>query len=371
MSRNVSVETKDSPENERRSTEATPNDETKAEQALRSLVRQMAGRRLPGEREMAAHLAISRPRLRALLSSLQAEGLVQSRQGSGTYALDPEREGSLRRIVLLIDNSLKLGDDPFFSLLVERLQSALQSAGMRCIIERASAEGRLPSVEDGAITMGLAGSALIERQRPNAPPVVGLLLGPEVRPNRRASVFQLEDQQAGEEAVRHLLRKGCRNILFVGRHDIAASRERLSGAQLAVAAAGQEASLRVIDCPLNYGGGLALGREIEMPVNDGLVGIIAANDWLAVGLRTGLQQRRREQADSSNMPIVSFDGLPLASDPALQIASLAVPIESIASDAVAELRRLHRAGGPAGRIVRYPLCWADYGNPGTFKWDPQ
>jgi len=334
--------------------------------ALRALVGQRAGRRLPGERELAARLEISRPRLRALLAVLQSEGLVQSRQGSGTYALDPTaasaRGGNLRRVVLLIDDSLKLGDDPFFSLLLECLQSALQAGGARCVLERTNADDPLPAAqEDGAITLGKTGGALIARQRASDPPMVGLLLGAQTRPNRRASVFQLEDREAGRAAAHRLLETGCRSLVFVGRRDIDASYERLAGAEEAVAAAaaGQAAArLFFVESALNYGAGLTLGREMDLPTTNGPVGIIAANDWLAVGLRAGLQQRR-ERADP---PLVSFDGLPLASAPSLEIASLAIPIEMIAGDAVAELRRLHSgSGGAAGRVLRYPLRWIKSG----------
>lgn len=46
------------------------------------------GDRLPPERELAKQLGISRPALRAGLSSLISMGVLQSRQGSGTYIVD-------------------------------------------------------------------------------------------------------------------------------------------------------------------------------------------------------------------------------------------------------------------------------------------
>lgn len=47
-----------------------------------------AGDRLPPERELAKQLGISRPALRAGLGSLISMGVLQSRQGSGTYIVD-------------------------------------------------------------------------------------------------------------------------------------------------------------------------------------------------------------------------------------------------------------------------------------------
>ena len=46
------------------------------------------GDRLPPERELAKHLGISRPSLRAALSSLISMGVLQSRQGAGTFIVD-------------------------------------------------------------------------------------------------------------------------------------------------------------------------------------------------------------------------------------------------------------------------------------------
>src|SRR5688572_18993855 len=46
------------------------------------------GDRLPAERELAAHVGVSRPTVRAGLRALAAIGVVQSRHGSGTYIPD-------------------------------------------------------------------------------------------------------------------------------------------------------------------------------------------------------------------------------------------------------------------------------------------
>src|SRR5258705_11212063 len=46
------------------------------------------GDRLPPERELAKQLGISRPSLRLGLSSLISMGVLQSRQGAGTFIVD-------------------------------------------------------------------------------------------------------------------------------------------------------------------------------------------------------------------------------------------------------------------------------------------
>src|SRR4026207_530220 len=47
-----------------------------------------AGDRLPPERELAKQLGMSRPSLRAGLSSLISMGVLKSRQGAGTFIVD-------------------------------------------------------------------------------------------------------------------------------------------------------------------------------------------------------------------------------------------------------------------------------------------
>ena len=46
------------------------------------------GDRLPAERDLAAHIGVSRPTVRAGLGALAAMGVVRSRHGSGTYITD-------------------------------------------------------------------------------------------------------------------------------------------------------------------------------------------------------------------------------------------------------------------------------------------
>ncbi|GHO92473.1 GntR family transcriptional regulator [Reticulibacter mediterranei] len=308
----------------------------------------MAGQRLPGERELATRLGISRPGLRALLTRLEAEGLVRRHQGSGTYAID-QQQARLHTVALLIDAELKLGDDPFFSLLLEQLQVQLQAEEIHCVIERMHKQQRPRSLQDGAITLGIAGRAILENLRPNDPPVVGLLVHANIPTAAHASVFQLTDKEAGAEAARHLLNQHYREFILVGKHDIPASHERLTGAEEVATQAGGHCAF--VACALNYMAGLRLGRTIELPSEP--VGIIAANDWLAVGLQAGLSSRQ----PVAPVHIVSFDGLPITEDPLLGIASLTVPIEAIATDTIAELRRLRQPVASVGRIVRYPLHW--------------
>lgn len=319
-------------------------------QELRQFVEKQAGQRLPGERELATRLGIPRSALRGLLDVLEEEGLIQRLQGSGTYAVDTQTK-NLNTVVLFIDEELKLGEDPFFSLLVEQLQGSIQVRGAQCLIKRVGQGWRFQHGYDGAITLGQVGKNILPQVHKGFPPVVGLLIDARLQSGAPTSVLQLADREAGTEAVHRLLSIGCQQLFFLGKRDRTASRERLAGVEEALRET--DVPFTFFDCSLNYTAGLKLGQELPLPPDTLPLGIIAANDWLAVGLRAGLLSRL--PGHQRVIHLVSFDGLPITADPVLAIQALAVPLQTLADDAVAELERLLRSA--PGRIVRYPFHW--------------
>lgn len=316
--------------------------------AIQQLIERMPGRKLPAEREMAAQFGISRTKLRAILSDLETEGLVERHQGSGTYAVDPAA-ARIDTLALLIDKNLKLGDDPFFTYFLEKLQTTLQENRVRSVIERIDTQSKPIVFEDAVITLGLAGAEVVRRWQKSDPPLVGLWINATPRPGTRVSLFQLENEEAGREAARRLVDRGLEFVYLIGRKSIPDWGDRVNGALEVLTEAG--VSHTILDCGMNYAAGLDLAHQLELPTDYNHFGIIAANDWLAVGLRTGLSHRGPDIA--SRAAIASFDGLKLAASPMLGIESLAIPVQEIVPDVLVELRRLRRFPSASGRILRY------------------
>ena len=69
------------------------------------------GDRLPGERDLAARLDVSRPVLRDALKALEARGLIESRHGGGTYVAAIEGTLFAGPLIELIAGSQKAGGD--------------------------------------------------------------------------------------------------------------------------------------------------------------------------------------------------------------------------------------------------------------------
>ena len=313
----------------------------------------MPGRKLPGERELAEQYAVSRQQVRHVLARLATEGIVERRQGSGTYAAMFKPE-TMRRVGLWVDKRLRLRDDPFFTLMIERILHACHDDNIRCTVERVDETHPPRAWEDGILTLGMAASTLLPRLRPEDPPAVGLFVDFALPPGNHISLLQMDDFGAGRNAAQWLASQGCARLVFVGRLGLPVSDARLAGAREASARLGLP--LEEIDARMNYPAGLTVGSDIKLSSSE-KIGIFCANDWLALGVHAGLSGRGSQTRGSVLM--VGVDGLPVVADPRVGVRSLRAPLETIAGDALAELRRLSSFPPVGGRVVWYPLTWAD------------
>jgi GntR family negative regulator for fad regulon and positive regulator of fabA len=94
------------------------------------------GSTLPGERDLAAQLGVTRPTLRETLQRLACEGWLTIQQGKPTRVNDYWREGGLSVLSALVRYSRQLPPDFVPTLVVVRL--ALAPAYTRAAVERAA-----------------------------------------------------------------------------------------------------------------------------------------------------------------------------------------------------------------------------------------
>jgi GntR family negative regulator for fad regulon and positive regulator of fabA len=95
------------------------------------------GTTLPGERDLAAQLGVTRPTLRETLQRLDCEGWLTIRQGKATRVNDYWQEGGLSVLGALVRYSQQLPPDFVPNLLEVRL--ALAPAYSRAAVERSPA----------------------------------------------------------------------------------------------------------------------------------------------------------------------------------------------------------------------------------------
>ena len=92
------------------------------------------GSALPGERELAAQLGVTRPTLREALQRLHRDGWLTIRQGKSTVVTDTWRDGGLAVLSALVRHTPELPDDFVPNLLEVRL--AMAPAYTRAAVER-------------------------------------------------------------------------------------------------------------------------------------------------------------------------------------------------------------------------------------------
>jgi len=94
------------------------------------------GSNLPGERELAARLGVTRPTLREALQRLGRDGWFDIQHGKPTRVRDYWREGNLNVLSAIVRYSQRLPDDFVPNLLAVRLSMA--PAYVRAAVERAA-----------------------------------------------------------------------------------------------------------------------------------------------------------------------------------------------------------------------------------------
>src|SRR5262249_23395810 len=87
------------------------------------------GDRLPPERELAARLQVSRASVREALRSLELQGLLSSRQGSGTFIAAIGQEELLRAFTRLAEEGQTLRDIFELRFLLEPPIAAMAARG--------------------------------------------------------------------------------------------------------------------------------------------------------------------------------------------------------------------------------------------------
>src|SRR5215813_13801086 len=103
-----------------------------------------AGDRLPPERDLARLLGVSRPTLRAGIRSLAAVGVLQSRQGAGTFVVDNDGPPSLDSSPLRLMAALH----GFTSAEMFEARQSIESAMAALAAERASSDHLVSMAEE-------------------------------------------------------------------------------------------------------------------------------------------------------------------------------------------------------------------------------
>ena len=308
-------------------------------ESIEQFVQRMRGRKLPSERDLCRQFGVSRGRVRAVLDLLEEQGLVARHQGSGTFALE-EGTSVVESVALLVhEEDGAPACAQYRAPMQQQVGNACLDNGLRYSLERVLRGEKPPVIEDGVIAIALSAREL-QRVLPKDLPAVAICVDGEIRAGGRLSLLQIDRQGAGAAAARQLLAAQSKRLYFLSAEPVSQNSPMFAAA----AAAAQEAA-RLIDIVND-----ATSIEVPQGVR---VGVIATTDALAIEAHETLLARGSSARERTE--ILSLDGTSLGAATDAAIRTLKAPLETMAADAVAELRRLAWSGASCGREIWYPL----------------
>ncbi len=275
-------------------------------------------------RALAGHPAISADRREAVITAAAELGYRVPQQARARVA------GT--RMVGVVVGALH---NRFMTQLLQHLHDALDELGYQVVllIDPMTQPRKLlafrPLIEghlDGLIfaTATLDSPVIPELKRRGIPMVL------VVRSVNDAMLdtVEIDNIQAGSEAARHLYELGHRHIgLIMGPSNTSTGRDRAEGAFNWLVQAGVDPrDIQTVHC--DYTSEMGYSSTLAILDRQRVTGIIAGNDTIALGvLEAAKRQRIRVPTDLS---VIGFDDMPMASSPLVGLTSIRQPVEAMA-----------------------------------------
>lgn len=164
----------------------------------------------------------------------------------------------------------------------------------------------------------------------------------------------IDNVRGAQMAVEHLLKKGHRQIGFVGGvQDVATNNERFLGYRKALESWGIGLEWDYIrKGDFRREGGLAVTKEL-LRLEERPTAIFAANDLTALGVLQAVKEERL--AIPQDVAVVGFDDIQFASLPEIELTTIAQPKFQMGRLAFQKLLQINKEDGPAKeRIILRP-----------------
>ena len=206
------------------------------------------GERIPSENELCARFGLSRQTIRHAIARMAEDGLLESRQGSGTYVADQRAEDGERNVIAVVTTYV---DDYIFPSTIRGIERTLSDKGYSMQIslsnntvgrERQILQDLLGRNDVAGLIMEPVKSALpnpnMDLYRKLTDKKIKILFINSFYPELDIPHVSLNDAQCAYKAVRALIEAGHKDIGCVLKLDDGQGRERYRGYLKAITEAG-------------------------------------------------------------------------------------------------------------------------------------
>jgi len=271
--------------------------------------------KLPSMDVLAREYELNKSTVRQAVAELTEEGLVESIPARGTFVRDLSlvRVGTSNRVIGWISAIDDKGLSGSYHIeMMNAARDLIQKKGGHLVVLSAmgvAPEAFVQSVQDarldGAVLLGPAEQEPLCRLLDGAMPVVLMDSKPS---GHNVNCILIDNETGGYQAVEHLLQLGHRKLGFVtGPKDWRVTRDRLAGAQAAVARLQKDAQISMIESDFSPEGGALAMKEL-MSRKERPTGIFFFNDEMAMG---GLQVAHDmdDLAIPDDLSLIGFDDI--------------------------------------------------------------
>ena len=310
-----------------------------------------AGDRLASENELSEKYGFSRQTVRQALGTLEREGILVRRRGSGTYIArgisSSAKSGTIGVITTYIS-------DYIFPVITRGIEEVLSAHGYRLTLgvtknrvetERQILQSMLENGVDGLIVEGtktaLPNPNISLYQKLESMGIPCVFFNGYYRELPSSVYVVTDDRQCGNLASRVLLHAGCRNLGGIFKSDDMQGHQRYAGFAQGLMDCGQEIN---DDAVIWYSTGdrdtLFDGesRERIFRTLSHCDGVVCYNDQIAYRLIELLQQKGKRIPEE--ISVISFDNSSISQYSPVKITSFHHPKEQMGREAAGKIIRM-------------------------------
>lgn len=263
--------------------------------------------------------------------------------------------GKTGLVAAVIDSNLNVFSDPFWGQITTGISQALQEANFSALLMVRPLDVDDPSVVaslapgqvDGAIFFQLHNDDTVNLLQDMGLPLV--VVG---RPEASSKLVYVDSDNLGGavQATEHLIARGCRTVATVaGNQQLSSGRLRLEGYRRALV----DADVAFDESLVAYGdwtdesGAAAMGTLLDSRPD--IDGVFVANDLMALGVMTVLEQRGLKVPDQ--VAVVGFDNMFAGRLGRQQLTTVEQDVQGLGAKAASMVIQMIDGGKPSSVVL--------------------